>query len=67
MNLNKQFGKHKMLLGRGHEGAGEGPEEERKKEGVRVYTWKRLTPLTGIDTMRKGFRDMIRYTQFFIY
>lgn len=56
-----------MLLGRWHEGTGEGPEEERIKEDVRVYTWKRLTPLTGIDTMRKGFRDMIRYTQSFIY
>lgn len=41
--------------------------DEKEKEGVRVYSWKKLTPLIGIGTMRKGFRDLIGYTQFFIY
>lgn len=57
------FGKYKMLLGRGYEGAREEPEEERGIR-LRVYTWEKLTPLTEVDIMRKGLWGLIGYTPF---
>lgn len=40
-------------------------KNKEKKEGVRVYTWKRLTPLTGINTMRNQGPDWI-YSVFYL-